>query len=42
MLRRFGLVEKVGEAMFFPTLGVAVSSYLSNHRVDWIDWEEQL
>ncbi|QVW26061.1 sulfate permease [Pseudomonas hormoni] len=34
-LKRFGLFERFGEAAFFPTLGVAVSSYLKVHPEDW-------
>jgi MFS superfamily sulfate permease-like transporter len=33
-LKRFGLFERFGEAAFFPTLGVAVSSYLKVHPED--------
>ncbi|AKV08779.1 transporter [Pseudomonas fluorescens NCIMB 11764] len=33
-LKRFGLFERFGEAAFFPTLGVAVSSYLKVHSED--------
>ena len=33
-LKRFGLFERFGEAAFFPTLGVAVSSYLKVHPQD--------
>ena len=33
-LKRFGLFERFGEAAFFPTLGVAVSSYLKVHSAD--------
>lgn len=33
-LKRFGLFERFGEAAFFPTLGVAVNSYLKVHSED--------
>jgi high affinity sulfate transporter 1 len=33
-LKRFGLFAQIGERFFFPTLGVAVSSYLRNQPVD--------
>ena len=33
-LKRFGLLERFGEAAFFPTLGVAVSSYLKVYPED--------
>jgi MFS superfamily sulfate permease-like transporter len=39
-LKRFGLLARLGEAAFFPTIGVAVNSYLSSHKVDWVDWED--
>jgi hypothetical protein len=38
-LKRFGLFARLGETAFFPTMGVAVSSYLKTHPVDWVDWE---
>jgi high affinity sulfate transporter 1 len=38
-LKRFGLFEQIGEKFFFPTIGVAVSTYLDAHMVDWADWE---
>lgn len=40
-LRKFGLLPQLGESNFFPTLGVAVSSYLDSHDVEWEDWEDQ-
>jgi len=40
-LKRFGLFAQIGEELFFPTLGVAVSSYLETHPVDWVDWEDR-
>jgi high affinity sulfate transporter 1 len=39
-LKRFGLFPQIGERFFFPTIGVAVSSYLESHKVDWVDWED--
>jgi MFS superfamily sulfate permease-like transporter len=36
-LKRFGLFARLGEEMFFPTVGAAVSSYLETHAVDWVD-----
>jgi len=38
-LKRFGLFARLGEDMFFPTLGAAVSGYLATHAVEWVDWE---
>jgi high affinity sulfate transporter 1 len=41
-LKRFGLYAQLGEQYFFPTIGVAVSSYLKiNNDVAWEDWEDQ-
>ena len=40
-LNRFGLFARLGEAAFFPTIGVAVSRYLETHPVDWVDWEDK-
>ena len=40
-LKRFGLFAIFGEEKFFSTIGAAVSSYLKNHDVHWIDWEDQ-
>ena len=37
-LRRFGLMERFGEASFFATIGEAVSAYLDSRPVDWVDW----
>ena len=40
-LKRFGLFSRLGEEMFFPTIGVAVRSYLRTHAVEWEDWENR-
>jgi high affinity sulfate transporter 1 len=40
-LKRFGLFAGLGEELFFPTVGAAVSSFLETHAVDWVDWEER-
>jgi len=39
-MKRFGLFAQLGEAAFFPTIGVAVSRYLETHSVDYVDWED--
>ncbi|WP_419710143.1 SulP family inorganic anion transporter [Pseudomonas sp. NFX224] len=39
-LKRFGLFTRLGEGAFFPTLGAAVSRYLTLHPVDWADLED--
>jgi high affinity sulfate transporter 1 len=40
-LKRFGLFARLGEEVFFPTLGAAVGGYLETHSVDWVDWEDR-
>jgi high affinity sulfate transporter 1 len=40
-LKRFGLFTRLGETTFFATLGEAVSAYLMNHPVPWVDWEDR-
>ncbi len=40
-LRRFGLVEKLGQARFFPTIGVAVRSFVEEFDAPWVDWEDE-
>ena len=39
-LQRYGLAERVGRGLFFPTMGVAVDAYLAANPVEWEDWEE--
>jgi len=39
-LNRYGLLGKIGREFFFPTLGVAVKTYLDRYGVVWSDWEE--
>ena len=34
-LRRFELLDRLGNDSFYPTLGAAVDAYLAEHRVDW-------
>ena len=38
--KRFGLFAQFGERFFFPTIGAAVSDYLRQHTVEWVDWED--
>jgi high affinity sulfate transporter 1 len=40
-LKRFGLFSRLGEDLFFPTVGSAVSSYLKRFDVEWDDWEDR-
>ena len=34
-LRRFELLDQLGDSSFYPTLGAAVDAYLVGHHVDW-------
>jgi MFS superfamily sulfate permease-like transporter len=40
-LKRFGLFSRLGEEMFFPTVGEAVGSYVRTCPVDWVDWQDR-
>jgi high affinity sulfate transporter 1 len=40
-LRRYHIHDEIGEHRFFPTLGVAVATYLRETGVDWHDWENR-
>jgi MFS superfamily sulfate permease-like transporter len=40
-LKRFGLLTRFGEDNTFATLGEAVSAYLDQHSVEWLDWEDR-
>ena len=37
-LRHYGLHDRIGDARFFPTIGVAVDAYLAETRAEWHDW----
>jgi MFS superfamily sulfate permease-like transporter len=39
-LRRYGALERVPDALVFPTVGTAVSGYIEATGEDWTDWEE--
>lgn len=39
-LRRYGLEDAIGPDRFFPTIGVAVATYVRETGVDWKDWED--
>jgi MFS superfamily sulfate permease-like transporter len=41
-LRRYGLLDRLGDHAFFPTVGTAVDGYLEDTGVEWVDWEERL
>jgi high affinity sulfate transporter 1 len=34
-LKRFGLYDRLGDHLFFATLGSAVKDYIADHRVQW-------
>lgn len=40
-LKRFGLFTQLGEESFLPTVGAAVGAYLTDHPVNWVDWEDR-
>jgi high affinity sulfate transporter 1 len=40
-LRRYGVLDRIGEMRFYPTVGSAVDGYLAENDVDWVDWEER-
>ena len=40
-LRRYGIHDAIGDHRFFPTVGVAVATYLHETGVDWVDWEDR-
>ena len=37
-LRDYGLHDRIGDARFFPTIGVAVDAYLAETGEEWHDW----
>ncbi len=40
-LERYGLHQRIGRDFFFPTIGVAVKTFLDRHEATpWVDWEE--
>ena len=40
-LRRYGLLERLGEDAFYPTVGTAVDGYVADSGIDWVDWEDR-
>ena len=40
-LRRYGLMEQIGEEHLYPTIGLAVRAHVAEHGVDWRDWEDR-
>ncbi len=41
-LKQYGLFHKLGNGLFFRTIGQAVDGYLKAHPVEWRDWEDEL
>ncbi len=39
-LKHYGLFTKLGDDLFFRTIGQAVDGYLKAHPVEWLDWED--
>ena len=39
-LIRYGLSDEIGQHRFWPTVGAAVTAYLRETRVEWVDWED--
>jgi MFS superfamily sulfate permease-like transporter len=39
-LKQYGLFTKLGDDLFFRTIGQAVNQYLKTHPVEWHDWED--
>jgi MFS superfamily sulfate permease-like transporter len=40
-LKQYGLFAKLGDDLFFRTIGQAVDAYLLAHPVPWRDWEDE-
>jgi MFS superfamily sulfate permease-like transporter len=40
-LARYGLVERIGRDRFYPTIGVAVHTFVDDAGVRWVDWEDE-
>jgi high affinity sulfate transporter 1 len=41
-LKQYGLFTKLGDELFFRTIGQAVDAYLQTHPVQWRDWEDEI
>jgi MFS superfamily sulfate permease-like transporter len=39
-LKQYELLDDLGSALFFPTVGTAVHRYVVESGVAWVDWEE--
>jgi high affinity sulfate transporter 1 len=40
-LDSYGLLQLIGEGRFYSTVGDAVHTYVAEHGVDWLDWEDR-
>ena len=40
-LEAYGLLELIGEHLFFPTVGAAVHDHIDRNQVTWRDWEDE-
>ncbi len=40
-LIRYGIHDEIGRHRFWPTIGAAVSAYLRETGVEWVDWEDR-
>ena len=41
LLRRYGIEAAIGPERFYPTVGVAVHTYLAETGTAWTDWEDR-
>ena len=41
VLRRYGIEAAIGSERFYPTVGVAVATYLAETGTAWTDWEDR-
>ena len=41
LLRRYGIEAAIGPERFYPTIGVAVATYLAETGTAWTDWEDR-
>ena len=41
LLRRYGIEAAIGPERFYPTVGVAVATYLAETGTAWTDWEDR-
>ena len=40
-LATYGLYDRVGDELFFPTLGTAIDAYVEDTGSDWVDWSDR-